>query len=105
MRTALPRSQLSVHRFRADLASVLGRVRKDGDYVVVTRRGRPVAAVVPVGVLDLIRAVEAPLRERFEAAVADLHDLATAAPDVAPQPGSATGSPEPSGGPDVARPG
>jgi len=104
MKTALPRSQLSVHRFRADLASVLGRVRKDGSYVVVTRRGRPVAAVVPVGVLDLIRAADAPLRARFEAAVADLHDLATAAPDVAPQPRRARGSPAPSDGPDVARP-
>jgi prevent-host-death family protein len=105
VKTALPRSQLSVHRFRADLASVLGRVRRDGTYVVVTRRGKAVAAVVPVGVLDLIRAAEAPLRARFEAAVADLHDLATAAPDVAPPVGPATGSQDSSGGPDVPRQG
>ncbi|MFM8387610.1 MAG: type II toxin-antitoxin system prevent-host-death family antitoxin [Planctomycetia bacterium] len=101
MTTALPSSRLSVHRLRADLASVLGRVRDDGTYVVVTRRGAPVAAVVPVEVLDLIRAVADPLALRGKAAAADVHDLATAAPAVAPGPGSATGSPAPCGRPDV----
>lgn len=85
------------------MASVLGRVREGGTYVVVTRRGAPVAAVVPVGVLDLVQAADAPLRARFEAAVADVDDLATAAPDVGPQPRPATGPPDPSGGPGVPR--
>ncbi len=101
MTPALTPSQISVHRLRADLASVLGRVRDDGTYIVVTRRGEAVAAVVPVGVLDLLRAVADPLAERGQAAAADVHDLATAAPDVAPEAGSATGSPGASDRPDV----
>lgn len=101
MNPALPPSRLSVHRLRADLASVLGRVREDGTFVVVTRRGAPVAAVVPVGVLDLLRAVADPLAERGHAAAMEVHDLATAAPDVAPGPDSATGSRAPSGRPAV----
>lgn len=101
MPPALPPSPLSVHRLRADLASVLGRVRDDGTYYLVTRRGAPVAAVVPVGVLDLLRAAAAPLTERGQAAAADVHDLVTAAPDVAPEPGSPTGSPGASDRPDV----
>jgi hypothetical protein len=51
---------LSAHRFTPDLASVLGRVRDASTYKVVTRRGRAVAAIVPVGALDFIRAADSP---------------------------------------------
>jgi hypothetical protein len=76
-------------------------VRDDGTYVVVTCRGEAVAAVVPVGVLDLLRAVADPLAERGQAAAADVHDLATAAADVVPAPCPATDSPGASDRPDV----
>jgi prevent-host-death family protein len=68
--------------FRENLARTLRRVAGDGEYIVVTRRGAPVAVVVPMGVLDLIDATEALLARRTLAAAGDLHDEATASADV-----------------------
>jgi prevent-host-death family protein len=79
--------------FRPNLATVLHRVAAEGEYVVLTRRGVAMAAVVPLVVLDLLDAAEGDLATRFLAATEDLHDLATAALDVAPRTGSAAPAP------------
>jgi prevent-host-death family protein len=43
---------------RDGLADVLGRVRHAGERVVVTRSGKPVAAIVPLETLRLIEKLE-----------------------------------------------
>lgn len=88
MTPARPPSRLALRRFRADLAGTLRRVVADGEYVVLTRRGAAVAAVVPLGALDLLDAADALFAGRAGAASAELHDLATAAPDAAPSTGT-----------------
>jgi len=47
-----------VRRFRADLAGTLRRVVAGGEYVVLTRRGAPVAAIIPPGALALLDAAD-----------------------------------------------
>jgi prevent-host-death family protein len=80
-----------VRLFRANLAGALRRVTGHGEYVIVTRRGVPTAAIVPVGALDLLDAAEALLTRRNMAAAGDLHDVETAAADVPPRAASAGG--------------
>ena len=91
------------HGFRPNLAGVLRRIAADGEYVVLTRRGVPVAAVVPVGLLDLLDAAAGDLATRFLAATGDLHDLEAAAPDVTPRTDSTTAPPRRSRRPPVPR--
>lgn len=79
--------------FRPILAGVLRRVAADGGYVLLTRRGVPVAAVVPLVVLDLLDAADRAFAARAVAASQDLHDLEAAVPDVAPRTDSAPASP------------
>ncbi|MCC7137598.1 MAG: type II toxin-antitoxin system Phd/YefM family antitoxin [Planctomycetes bacterium] len=81
-----PPSRVPLRRFRADLAGTLRRVATDGEYVVLTRRGVVVAAIVPPGALEMLAAADALFAGRARAASADLHDLATAAPDATPSP-------------------
>jgi len=52
--------------------------------VVLTRRGVPLAAIVPLGALDMLDAADALFAARSRAATGGLHDLATAAADVVP---------------------
>lgn len=96
-------TRVPVRRFRRDLPAVLRQVRDDRAYVVLTRRGVPVAAVVPVAVLDQLDAVDSTFTERAVAASHDLHDLEAAAPDVAPRTDSATAPPRRSHRPPVPR--
>ncbi len=83
-------TRVPVRRFRRDLPAVLRRVRDEPAYVTLTRRGLPVAVVVPLHVLDLLDATEALLARRNLAAAGDLHDAATAARDVLPRAGPVT---------------
>jgi prevent-host-death family protein len=92
---------ISARTFRANLARTLRRVAADGEYVVVTRRGVPVAAVVPVGLLDLLEAAEGLLARQTLAGAGDVHDVASAAADVPPRAPSITG---PNARPRVCRP-
>lgn len=85
MTPAVAPSRISARRFRENLAATLGRVATDGRYVIVTRRGVPVAAVVPLGVLHLLDATEFALARRTLAAARDVHDVTTAACDVPPR--------------------
>lgn len=96
-------TRVPVRRFRRDLPVALRQVRDEGTYVVLTRRGVPAATVVPLAVLDLLDAADATFTERVEAACHDLHDLATAVPDVAPTTNSTTASPRRSRRPPVPR--
>lgn len=41
-----------------DLGEVVDRVGREGERIVVTRHGRPVAAVIPVEDLDLLEDLE-----------------------------------------------
>jgi len=82
---------LPVRALRANLAATLRRLGADGEYVVLTRRGVPLAAIVPLGALDMLDAADALFAERARAATGGLHDLATAAPDVTPSAPSAPG--------------
>lgn len=91
MTPSLAPSRLSVRLFRANLAAALRRVAGGGEYLVVTRRGVPIAAVVPTGVLDLLEATEALLARRNLAAAGDLDDVAAAAADVRPRAPPSTG--------------
>jgi prevent-host-death family protein len=49
---------LSVNDVRNDFAETLNRVRYNGERVLVARRGKGVAALVPVEDLELLRALE-----------------------------------------------
>jgi len=71
-----------VRQFRENLGAALRRVAGRGEYLLVTRRGVPTAAVVPVGALGLLDATEALLARRNLAAAGDLLDVVTAAADV-----------------------
>ena len=48
----------SVNDLRSDLAEILNRVAYEGERVVVERRGKGVAALVPVEDLELLLALE-----------------------------------------------
>lgn len=55
-----------------DLGEVLGRVASERERIVVTRHGRPVAAVIPVEDLELLEDLEdAHDAEAIEQALAD----------------------------------
>lgn len=41
-------TEISASRFKADCLSLLDRVAKTGESYVITKRGRPVARVVPL---------------------------------------------------------
>lgn len=49
---------LSVNDVRNDFAETLNRVRYQGERVLVERRGKGVAALVPVEDLEFLRALE-----------------------------------------------
>ncbi|MGE0191969.1 MAG: type II toxin-antitoxin system Phd/YefM family antitoxin [Planctomycetota bacterium] len=51
---ALPPLAVSVRRLRATLRAVVRAVEEDRARVVITRHGRPVAAVVPVEALEAL---------------------------------------------------
>jgi prevent-host-death family protein len=51
-------TRLSVNDVRNDFAETLNRVRYQGERVVVERRGKGVAALVPVEDLELLQALE-----------------------------------------------
>lgn len=91
--------------FRPNLAAVLREARADGAYVVLTRRGAPVAAVVSMAVLDLLDAAGGDLATRFLVATEGIHDLATAAADVAPRTGPTAAPARHPRRPPVPRPG
>lgn len=48
---------LGVRELRGDLCRRIDLTHRRGEIVVVTRRGRPVAALVPTSVLELAQAV------------------------------------------------
>ena len=50
--------RLSASKARSDLAEVLNRVAYKGERVLLHRRGKNVAAVVPVEDLDLLQRIE-----------------------------------------------
>jgi prevent-host-death family protein len=51
-------TRLSVNSVRKELAETLNRVSYKGERVVVERRGKGVAAIVPVEDLELLEALE-----------------------------------------------
>jgi prevent-host-death family protein len=51
-------TKLSVNDVRNDFAETLNRVRYQGERVLVERRGKGVAALVPVEDLELLQALE-----------------------------------------------
>jgi prevent-host-death family protein len=51
-------TKLSVNDVRNDFAETLNRVRYQGERVVVERRGKGVAALVPVEDLELLQELE-----------------------------------------------
>ncbi len=51
-------TRLSVNSVRKELAETLNRVSYKGERVVVERRGKVVAAIVPVVDLELLEALE-----------------------------------------------
>lgn len=51
-------TKASVNDLRTDLAETLNRVRYKGERVIVERRGKGVAALVPVEDLELLQELE-----------------------------------------------
>ena len=51
-------ARLSVNSVRKELAETLNRVAYKGERVVVERRGKGVAAIVPVGDLEFLESLE-----------------------------------------------
>jgi prevent-host-death family protein len=51
-------ARLSVNSVRKDLAETLNRVAYNGERVVVERRGKGVAAIVPVADLEFLEVLE-----------------------------------------------
>lgn len=49
---------------RADLADLVSRVGYTGERILLTRHGKPLAALVPVGDLEVIEAIEAAESQR-----------------------------------------
>jgi prevent-host-death family protein len=49
---------VTIERARVELSDVVSRVQYAGDRVVVTRRGKPAAAIVPLKDLELIQQIE-----------------------------------------------
>lgn len=94
-------SRVPLRRLRAELAATLRQVAEGGEFVVVTRRGEPLVAVVPLAALATIDAAGALLARRALAAAAGLPDLASALADLGP-PGAPARGPE--GRPGGARP-
>jgi prevent-host-death family protein len=60
---------LNATEVRGNFAKIMDRISKKGERVVLVRRGRNVAALVPVEVLDLVEKIEdhADLEEAREA--------------------------------------
>jgi prevent-host-death family protein len=65
--------RISVARVRDDLAETLNQVAYRGDRLVIERRGKDVAALVPIKDLELIEALEDRIDE--EAAEAALEEI------------------------------
>ncbi len=51
-------STMSIADARAHLGDVIGRVRHAGDRVLVTARGKPAVAIVPIADLEAMEAAE-----------------------------------------------
>ncbi len=49
---------VTIERARVELSDVVSRVQYAGERVVVTRRGKPAAAIVPVEDLQLLQQLE-----------------------------------------------
>lgn len=47
-------TRLGLRTARRDLLALVRAVEQDGQRIVLTRRGRPVAALLPVGALDAL---------------------------------------------------
>lgn len=50
--------EMSVTEVRKNLCGAIHRVLRDGDRIVLTRRGKPLAAMVPVEDLEALVAME-----------------------------------------------
>ncbi|MGE0193904.1 MAG: type II toxin-antitoxin system Phd/YefM family antitoxin [Planctomycetota bacterium] len=82
---------VAVRRLRATLRAVVRAVEEGGEPVVVTRHGRPVAALVPVGVLGGDETSVGPATNRAlevsvpsPPATPDLHTLPSSPPEAQP---------------------
>ncbi|WP_433343541.1 type II toxin-antitoxin system Phd/YefM family antitoxin [Streptomyces sp. CA-253872] len=82
--------EIPVTRARAELADLINRVVYGDERVVVTRHGKPLAALVSAADLDRLAALDA--------------EEAAAAAAPAPSLGSVTALPEPTSRPDPFRP-
>lgn len=49
---------VTIERARVELSDVVSRVQYAGERVVVTRRGKPAAAIVPLEDLELLQRIE-----------------------------------------------
>ncbi len=85
MTAPAPRA-VAVRRLRATLRAVVRAVEEGGEPVVLTRHGRPVAALVPVETLDLLSpdaptALRSPLSAALGSPPADQSPAATPSPE------------------------
>ncbi|MGH2460811.1 MAG: type II toxin-antitoxin system Phd/YefM family antitoxin [Chloroflexota bacterium] len=49
---------VTIERARVELSDVVSRVQYAGERVIVTRRGKPAAAIVPLEDLEMLRRIE-----------------------------------------------
>jgi prevent-host-death family protein len=99
-----PPRTMPVRRLRAALAATLRAVERDGEALVLTRRGRPVAALLPVGALDALDLLGRLLPDVADVA-ARFPALDPRAPGLGPAPGGdETPGDETSAGPPGNRP-
>ena len=56
--TAIRKKPISTAAVRADFAEALNRVAYGGERVVLSRRGKPLAAIVPLADVEAIEALE-----------------------------------------------
>jgi prevent-host-death family protein len=66
---------VTIERARVELSDVVSRVQYAGDRVVVTRRGKPAVAIVPLEDLELLQQIEDDLdTEAVREALAEARD-------------------------------
>ena len=94
----IPPATVPMRRLRATLRSVLRAVEESRERVVLTRHGRPVAALVPFGALAALDLLGRMLPAVPDVA-AELEVPAAGDPGAAPAPPDRASTPAPSEGP------
>ena len=94
-----PPVTVPMRRLRATLRSVLHAVEESRERVVLTRHGRPVAALVPFGALAALDLLGRMLPTVPDVAAEGFRPPAAGAPAAAPAPPDRASTPAPSEGP------